>query len=240
MAEGRVVFCGADPDPSWRTLVDDVRPLCADELPPPFRSGFAVRAPVCVMPAYLEGLVERLAARGVHLEVRGVRALDDAFAACATVVNCTGLGARELADDRALSAARGQVVVAPLRGAPRFWVADDAPGGMTYVVPRRERGDAVLGGTYELGRHDAAVDPAQAAAIQARAAQLEPALAEVAPFGHAVGLRPVRPQVRLDLEERPGGRRVVHNYGHGGSGVTLSWGCADEVVALLRGRRSGA
>ena len=44
---------------------------------------------------------------------------------------------------------------------------------------------------------------------------------------HQVGLRPVRPQVRL---ERVGD--VVHCYGHGGAGVTLSWGCADEVTAL--------
>ena len=45
---------------------------------------------------------------------------------------------------------------------------------------------------------------------------------------HKVGLRPVRPAVRL---ERDG--HVVHCYGHGGAGVTLSWGCADEVVALV-------
>ncbi|WP_435742097.1 DNA polymerase Y family protein, partial [Nocardioides sp. SYSU DS0663] len=43
-----------------------------------------------------------------------------------------------------------------------------------------------------------------------------------------VGLRPARPSVRL---ERQG--RVVHCYGHGGAGVTLSWGCAEEVVTIL-------
>ncbi|HIN08299.1 MAG TPA: FAD-binding oxidoreductase, partial [Candidatus Poseidoniales archaeon] len=49
--------------------------------------------------------------------------------------------------------------------------------------------------------------------------------------GVAVGLRPARSAVRLELES--GERPLIHNYGHGGGGVTLSWGCADEVVALL-------
>ena len=47
-------------------------------------------------------------------------------------------------------------------------------------------------------------------------------------LGHAVGVRPARPAVRL---ERAGD--VVHCYGHGGAGVTLSWGCADEVIRLV-------
>jgi D-amino-acid oxidase len=44
-----------------------------------------------------------------------------------------------------------------------------------------------------------------------------------------VGLRPVRPTVRLEAEGH-----VVHCYGHGGAGVTLAWGCGLEVAALLR------
>ena len=46
-----------------------------------------------------------------------------------------------------------------------------------------------------------------------------------------VGLRPLRPaNVRL---ERETGTRIIHNYGHGGSGVTFSWGCAEEVAETI-------
>jgi D-amino-acid oxidase len=49
-----------------------------------------------------------------------------------------------------------------------------------------------------------------------------------------VGLRPGRSTVRLEeAEPLSSGARVVHNYGHGGAGVTLSWGCAREVVTLV-------
>jgi glycine/D-amino acid oxidase-like deaminating enzyme len=41
------------------------------------------------------------------------------------------------------------------------------------------------------------------------------------------GLRPCRPAVRLEREGR-----IIHNYGHGGSGYTLCRGCAMDVVAL--------
>jgi D-amino-acid oxidase len=48
-----------------------------------------------------------------------------------------------------------------------------------------------------------------------------------------VGLRPFRKSgVRVERDELRDGRTVIHNYGHGGSGFTLSWGCAREVVNL--------
>jgi D-amino-acid oxidase len=62
---------------------------------------------------------------------------------------------------------------------------------------------------------------------------LVPALADAKVRAHKVGLRPVRPTVRLEAA-RGTGQTVVHCYGHGGSGVTLSWGCADEVLGLIR------
>ena len=68
--------------------------------------------------------------------------------------------------------------------------------------------------------------------IVARATDLVPDLRGARVLGTRVGLRPARPAVRLEAEDRPEGP-VVHCYGHGGSGVTLSWGCADEVADLV-------
>ncbi|HEY2792992.1 MAG TPA: FAD-dependent oxidoreductase, partial [Micromonosporaceae bacterium] len=69
-----------------------------------------------------------------------------------------------------------------------------------------------------------------AAGIVARCAAIDPRLASARVLEHRVGLRPSRPSVRLEAVAQ-NGRTVIHNYGHGGSGVTLSWGCADDVVA---------
>jgi D-amino-acid oxidase len=180
------------------------------------------------MPRYLAWLQGRLQALGGTLELRALRSLDEALDAAATVVNCAGLGARELCADARLQPVRGQVVRVAQPGLRRFLVDDYGPEGMTYVIPRC--GDVVLGGTAEEGAEDLRPDPDAAAAILRRAVVLEPALAGAAVLGTAVGLRPCRDSVRLEPELRGPGRRVVHNYGHGGAGVTLSWGCALEVV----------
>ena len=66
-------------------------------------------------------------------------------------------------------------------------------------------------------------------------AAIEPRLNGARVLGHRVGLRPFRPQVRVEAEPPGPGPLVVHNYGHGGAGVTLSWGCAREAAALALG-----
>ncbi len=74
-------------------------------------------------------------------------------------------------------------------------------------------------------------DPATADADHAARAPLSGPSWRARPCStHRVGLRPARPTVRLEAEQA-GGRPVVHNYGHGGAGVTLSWGCAQERLA---------
>lgn len=96
------------------------------------------------------------------------------------------------------------------------------------------QGDVVVfGGTAIDGLYDTGPDPAAAARILERCIAVEPQLVEADVLEHRVGLRPTRPMVRV-AAERSGHNLVVHNYSHGGAGFTLSWGCAESVLQLLR------
>jgi D-amino-acid oxidase len=208
-------------------------------LPAGYRTGFRYSAPIIAMPAYLDYLAGQVINRGGRL--RFGNPLGDLAEASHTttapvLVNCTGIGARRLASDYDLVPVRGQVVVVANPGLTDFFVGDrGVPGEITYIFPHGDT--AVLGGTELTGDASTGPDPSTASRIVRACADVEPGLARAAVLGHRVGLRPVRPQVRLESRTLPDGRHVVHNYGHGGSGVTLSWGCAqaaaDEVLAVF-------
>ena len=144
------------------------------------------------------------------------------------MVNAAGLGARLFAADGSVVPVRGQVAVLEQVGLERWWIDETGP---TYVIPRRH--DIIVGGSDEEGSWDRSVDEAQGKEILARAIDLVPALRGARVLRHKVGLRPARPSVRLEVETGRGGGRIVHCYGHGGAGVTLSWGCAAEVAELV-------
>jgi D-amino-acid oxidase len=147
------------------------------------------------------------------------------------VVNCSGLAAHALVPDPGMRPIRGQVVHARDPGLDAWWAdEEEIDGEMTYVLPHGRH--VVVGGTAQEGSWSTAPDPATAERILARARAMVPALAAAEVLGHRVGLRPARAAVRLDVEHRNGGARV-HCYGHGGSGVTLSWGCAADVLAAV-------
>jgi D-amino-acid oxidase len=224
---GTEVLHEPTPDPWWRDAVPGLERVHA--LPDGYRDGWAFASPVVEMPVYLTWLQQRVEELGGTVTRVALTALPDARADT-VVVNACGLAARSLAQDPSLTPVRGQVVYVEQLGLDRWWL--DATGP-TYVVPRAH--DVVLGGTDEEGSWDRRPDPAAAERILQRATRLVPALAEAQVVRHRVGLRPARPTVRLEEQRGVNGGRVVHCYGHGGAGVTLSWGCADEVLALAEG-----
>ncbi|MFP2930503.1 FAD-dependent oxidoreductase [Pyxidicoccus sp. 3LG] len=230
MVSGVDAFRTHVPDPWWRDGVPDFRRATPEELPPGFVDGYGFTAPVVEMPRYLRFLMDRFRALGGRIVQREVRSLEEAWADAPLVINCTGLGARTLVGDETLYPVRGEVLRVEPSPVDRFVFDADESDGVAYVIPRAT--DCILGGTTEEGNWSLEPDPAQVEGILSRTAPLLPPGARVHVVGHKAGLRPGRPAVRLEAEE-VGGRRVIHNYGHGGAGVTLSWGCAEEVVSLV-------
>jgi len=92
----------------------------------------------------------------------------------------------------------------------------------------------VLGGVAQPGDASLAPDPVITEQILRRCIAVVPELAAAPVLGVEVGTRPGRPHVRLERVDS-GPCPVVHNYGHAGNGVMLSWGCADAVTALALG-----
>jgi D-amino-acid oxidase len=224
------VFPHEAPVPAWAADIPDFVVLGPGALPPPFRSGHRFTSYVVETPIYLPWLMGQVQAAGAEIVVREYTRLAEALAECPRVAHCAGLGARELAPDPSVRPIRGQVVRVQNPGLSRVWIDEHSGDGITYLVPRSR--DVVLGGTADEDQEDTTPDPARAREIVARCARLEPALAGAAAVSVAVGLRPFRPTVRLEREPR-GAAVVVHNYGHGGAGVTLSWGCAEVAAELL-------
>jgi D-amino-acid oxidase len=146
------------------------------------------------------------------------------------MVNCTGVAARRFVPDETVRPVRGQHVIVANPGLTEFFVEETEATSWVSYFPHGDR--VVLGGVAGDGDWSFTPDPATAAAIVAWCAEVEPRLAGAPVLEHRVGLRPGRPSVRVE-EQRVNGTRWIHNYGHGGMGVTLSWGCARDVAAMV-------
>ena len=217
----------------WTRLLTDLRACAESELPDGFTDGWHYTAPLATMPVYLNYLRARFEraggrARGVpgHLAGRPRR---------------RGPRHRQLlrrrrprpGADPAVVPVRGQVVIAANPGIEEFLInRDPEPPWIVYMFPH---GDTILlGGTNDEGNSDKDPKIEVAERILAGCCAIEPRLRGAEILGHRVGLRPCRPEVRLEAEPLGGGV-LWHNYGHGGAGISLSWGCAAEITAAIAG-----
>jgi D-amino-acid oxidase len=214
------------PPPFLFPGVDVVR---RDDAPPGFVAAFAIAVPVVDMPRHLDYLLARFEAAGGDLEVAPLRSLAEAEGAAPVVVNCSGVGARALVPDPAVRSVRGQHVVVENPGLHEFFMEEPAPRWAGWFP----HGDhVVLGGSADEDDWRLEPDLALAEEIVRRCAAIEPRLGEARVLEHRVGLRPARPDVRVE-EVALGASRCVHNYGHGGTGVALAWGCARDVCSIV-------
>ncbi len=182
------------------------------------------------MPHYLDYLTRRLNVAGCDVEPRSVRSLAEAADAAPIVVNCAGVGAGALSGVATVRPLFGQHVVLINPGLRQLFVEmHDDPEWVCYF-PHPQR--VVCGGISIPDRWDTTPDPEISERILQRCRRIEPRLSDAEVIETITGLRPGRPSVRV--EAQPLGRaRCVHNYGHGGNGVTLSWGCARDVLRLV-------
>jgi D-amino-acid oxidase len=194
-----------------------------------FKSGFSLRVPLMDTTIYLDYLAARFLKAGGEINANvDFKNLQDVDSKSVLVINCAGIGARELVQDADLEPHRGQVAIVPrIEGLSCAIVCDDAP--LMYAIPRRN--DCLFGGTNELSDNLTA-DPGTTSRIVAECSRVlnidEPRVLTA-----RVGLRPFRRSgVRLERDRLRDGRTIIHNYGHGGAGFTLSWGCARKVLEL--------
>lgn len=229
MRDGTILERHANPDRSWTRFVPGARE--AVDLPAG-ASGMDVTVPLATMSQYLPWLEARCRGMGVQFVQRRVDDVDALASDFETVVVAAGVHGGELLGDDSVVPIRGQVVRVANPGLTRFLVDDEHEGGLAYILPRRDC--VVLGGTHEPGALNLEPDPEIEAGILERTAELIPALRGQQILSRAAGLRPARERLRL---EEVGGYdlRVIAAYGHGGSGMTLSWGTAERVAALVAG-----
>ena len=214
--------------PDWASSLG-ARPLRRDELLPAFASGFALNVPLMDTTIYLDYLAARLLKAGgeINANIRFEK-LEDVSREFDFVINCAGIGARELVQDVDLEPHRGQVAIVPkIDNLTCAIVSDDAP--LMYAIPRTN--DCVFGGTNEISANLEVNSAATLTIVDECTRVLNMETPRV--LAERVGLRPFRKSgVRLQRDRLRDGRTAIHNYGHGGSGFTLSWGCAEDVLDL--------
>jgi D-amino-acid oxidase len=215
-------------------LIPDLRPAERADLPAGFDTGYRATMPMIDMPHYLDYLTRRLVAAGCEIEVHPVESLTEAADTAPIVVNCAGLRGGELAGDDTVRPLFGQHVVLSNPGLRQLFLeVGTAPEWVCYF-PHPQR--VVCGGISIPGRWDTTPDPEVTQRILQRCRQIEPRLGEAEVIETITGLRPHRSSVRVEAEPL-GQARCIHNYGHSSNGVTLSWGCARDVVRLVSGDR---
>lgn len=222
-------FERVDPGPLWWESTPFVRRLGDHELPPEYAAGFEIDGFIVEPPIYLDWLTSRLVDQGVTITTNAVTSLEDLEAD--VTVNCAGLAARDLVGDDTMFPIRGQVVAVANPGINEGVSDESDADRVAYVYPRSR--EVILGGARQVGNQVTSPDDDLTARILSDGARLDPRVSDAEVLDVRVGLRPGRPEVRVEAGVLGDGQPVVHNYGHSGAGFLLSWGCALDVVDLV-------
>ncbi|XP_004874039.1 D-aspartate oxidase isoform X4 [Heterocephalus glaber] len=219
--------------PFWADVVLGFRKMTEAELKkfPRYVFGHSFTTLKCETLIYLPWLEKRLKTHGGLLLHRRIEDLWELQPSFDIVVNCSGVGSRELVGDATVFPVRGQVLQVQAPWVKHF-IRDGS--GLTYIYPGASQ--VTLGGTRQKGDWNLSPDAEISRDIFSRCCALEPSLCRACSVKERVGLRPNRPSVRLQKEvlARDGQRlSIVHHYGHGSGGISVHWGSALEAARLV-------
>jgi len=214
--------------------------------------------PIVDCPRMLETMLEEVKSKGADVNVEtGMEyesleeIVDDAKGlGCDAVVNCTGLGAKELCNDQELVGARGillhynrqdcvrrEDIAFREDGKDTNILVEDGPWGSEempcYMITR---GNTVaVGGSYLEGDTERDIRDDERVKLLENARLMGIDTERTSPVGDWTGFRPFRPMSRLEVDTKFSneGIQMVHSYGYGGSGWTVYVGCAKEATRLL-------
>lgn len=149
------------------------------------------------------------------------------------IVNCAGLGSRQLACDDTVYGSKGLIVTVDAPWINEFYTEAGNHDGRTYIYPQSST--VALGGRNDANHEDTMIIDEQVQYIIDRCSKVMPSLKMAKIVKVKAGIRPMRKGgVRLERDESMvNGSVVIHNYGHGAEGVMLSWGCAEEVGNII-------
>ncbi|KHN72666.1 D-aspartate oxidase 1 [Toxocara canis] len=201
---------------------------------------------------YVPWMKKQLLNKGVRFVQRRLSNLNELYSDFDVIVNCAGLNGGKLAgdgDDRNMYPIRGIIFEVNATWHHHFLFRDFT----TFSIPTTDK--VFVGSVKQVGRYDLEITQNDRDDILGRYYKLQPTLRGAAILNEWSGLRPGRyggirlemttlrfpvPRTRSSLQS--GGERViqiVHNYGHGGHGFSVSWGCAEVVADLVFGNWTG-
>ncbi|CAL1278211.1 unnamed protein product [Larinioides sclopetarius] len=221
-------------DPVFNDLFLDCRPMTEKELsvfPSKYRYGLSITSFFAECTKFLPVLMKRIQRNGGIFIEKKVNSFSELAGNYDIIINCTGVEARNLVPDPEVRPVRGQVIKVHAPWIKHCVVVDND----YYIIPNSE--ETVLGGTKQEDNWNVEPDPEDRRRIWEKCTEVLPCLKKAKILRDWVGLRPYRLVPRIERESlntKKGKLEVIHNYGHGGSGITLSWGCAYQVLGILR------